>query len=609
MEEVVGRLWDRLITGIACSHYPQAMVSLEDIRRDAGLLFRAFGGDAGFNLEPSFPTPNPARRGLLQRVAGIERHVELAWCDDRALRLPRSLALFPDADLNRDLYLWLAALAAVGSGRSGDWFAVNQWSTRQLLAAWPGLAARYHRLLAAHLGQRPDPAKLPPDAAAGEQVIRRALRHPGSEAAYPLAVEPPFPVYLWLHPLPPRAPDDAAANGDAGAPAGGSRNHAGRGRRRAERVRDPKGGAGLIAFRLESLFSWGEYAHLDRTVDEGNDDAQRVVDDVEVISVSRNRQTVSGALRFDLDLPGAEHDDLPLGGGVRLPEWDCRQGRLRTEHCLVQPMVARDAPDCDLPQRLQRTSRRLRRQFQALQPARRWLSRQTEGEEIDIDAVMNFHVRRRTGAAEGDMRLYRQCRQAERDMACLLLADLSLSTDAWINNDARVIDVIKDSLFLFSESLAAVRDRFAVYGFSSRNRDHVRLHLIKSFHETYHAGVRGRIEVLRPGFYTRMGAAIRYATRLLEDLPIQHRLLVLLTDGKPNDLDCYEGRYGTEDTRMAVIEARRGGLHPFCVTIDEQGQDYLPHLFGAGGFVVMRRPAELPDRLPALYAQLTGRFR
>ena len=119
--------------------------------------------------------------------------------DDRALRLPRSLALFPDADLNRDLYLWLAALAAVGSGRSGDWFAVNQWSTRQLLAAWPGLAARYHRLLAAHLGQRPDPAKLPPDAAAGEQVIRRALRHPGSEAACPLAVEPPFPddPTLW----------------------------------------------------------------------------------------------------------------------------------------------------------------------------------------------------------------------------------------------------------------------------------------------------------------------------------------------------------------------------------------------------------------------------
>jgi nitric oxide reductase NorD protein len=118
--------------------------------------------------------------------------------------------------------------------------------------------------------------------------------------------------------------------------------------------------------------------------------------------------------------------------------------------------------------------------------------------------------------------------------------------------------------------------------------------------------VRGRIAAIKPGYYTRMGAAIRYATRLLAAQPGGRRLLLILSDGKPNDLDCYEGRYGIEDTRRAVHEARALGLTCFCVTIDERGNDYLPHLFGTGGYVVIRRPAELPAQLPVLYARLTA---
>ena len=92
----------------------------------------------------------------------------------------------------------------------------------------------------------------------------------------------------------------------------------------------------------------------------------------------------------------------------------------------------------------------------------------------------------------------------------------------------------------------------------------------------------------------------------MDDQPAGRRLLLLLSDGKPNDLDKYEGRYGIEDTRHAVQQARRLGLTPFCVTIDERGNDYLPHLFGTGGYLVIRRPSELPSRLPLLYARLTA---
>ena len=103
-----------------------------------------------------------------------------------------------------------------------------------------------------------------------------------------------------------------------------------------------------------------------------------------------------------------------------------------------------------------------------------------------------------------------------------------------------------------------------------------------------------------------MGAAIRYATQILAKRPEALRLLLILSDGKPNDVDHYEGRYGIEDTRMSLNAARQEGVRPFCVTIDKEGQGYLPHLFGPSGYTILRNPAELPARLPKLYAQLTA---
>ena len=187
----------------------------------------------------------------------------------------------------------------------------------------------------------------------------------------------------------------------------------------------------------------------------------------------------------------------------------------------------------------------------------------------------------------------------------MLLADLSLSTDAHINDNARVVDVIRDSLFLFSEALTATGDRFALHGFSSRNRNNIRFYNIKDFDEKYNDDVRGHINAIKPGYYTRMGAAIRHASQLLAKEGSGQKLLLILTDGKPNDLDKYEGRYGIEDTRQAVLEAERLGLRPFCVTIDEQAEDYLPYLFGSRSYVLIRNAEELPKKLPLLYLRLT----
>jgi nitric oxide reductase NorD protein len=193
----------------------------------------------------------------------------------------------------------------------------------------------------------------------------------------------------------------------------------------------------------------------------------------------------------------------------------------------------------------------------------------------------------------------------ERSLATLLLADLSLSTDAYATQTARVIDLIREALFVFGEALAASGDPFEMLGFSSVRRQHVRLQHLKGFDEPWGGIARDRVGAIKPGYYTRMGAAIRHATQRLAARPERQRLLLILTDGKPNDLDVYEGRYGLEDTRHAVQAARAAGLTPFAVTIDEQAHDYLPMLFGRQGYAMVHRPQDLVQRLAGLYATLT----
>ncbi len=682
MEEQVGALWHRLITRASERRYPEAAVRLEDMALTLGIVFRALGGDAGLEVKAGDAYAHGARRGLLARIAGSGSRMALAWRDDRALLLPPVIDRFPEPGLNRDLYLWLAALATGEAQADDDWLTGNQRLARSALARFPGLEARYQRLVAAHLAERPDPAHLPPAEATAEIAIRQALADPGSVSGLflahsqpddPSSVQkpaaaigtiqsdpplppsplpppargggearffmdmhrssldgdacgggrkrpsqsrwqrhhPPLPVPLWLHPDPPlpqgaapappdpedqeRTPDEASAD-------------LGRRRRQAERAEMPKKDAGFIGIRMENIFTWGEYVRVDRATDEEDDldRAKAAAEDMDQIAVARDRKASGARLRFDLDLPAASEDDLILSDGERLPEWDWKQRRLLPDHCRIQEMLAAEAPPCPLPDHQRRTAKRLRDQFQALAPARTWLRGRPDGQAIDLDAYLRFATDRRAGAQGDASRLYAEMRSGARDLACLLLADLSLSTDTWIDNRGRVIDAIRDSLFLFGESLAATGDRFAMLGFSSRRRDPVRVHRLKGFGEPYGPTIRGRIQAIKPGYYTRLGAGIRHAAKRLALEPAGRRLLLILTDGKPNDLDRYEGRWGIEDTRHAVGEARRQGLEPFCVTIDPEGNDYLPHLFGTGGYVVIRNPAELPSRLPLLYARLTA---
>ena len=616
MEEYVGLKWHEYITGKASTDHKDATVRLQDQGYEIGVLFRALGGEAGLRIDAAMPRDYYMRRSILQKIAGTHEQVELAWRDDESLRLPEELSLFSEKKLNKYLYLWLAALASQQADGFSHWFVDNQTLTLKVLDKFPGMKLIYQQLVDAFIAIRPGMNELTPVAAEQEKAIRQALLEPGSISEFPSAEFAPCPVYLWLYPGNMgtcEAGEQSVGDADDHSK-GGSNKKKGK-RKKAERVEDYEKNTGLMVFRLENLFSFSEFVPVDRAGDDTDEeDAESVAEDLDVISVSKNRQAASSSIKFDLDLPSNDHDDLHLGDGILLPEWDYRSQKYLQDFCCLQPMInGLDRGESEdetqdygvLPPHLVADAAKLRRQFSGLKPVRQWLNRQQDGDELDLDSWMHYLADKDAGVSSGEQGFYRSFNNQARDLSCLILADLSLSTDAYINNHQRVIDVVQDSLQLLSEALASTGDRFSIYGFSSLKREHVRFNVIKNFNERYSPNIRGRIQNLKPGYYTRMGAAIRQSIKILSAEKSHQRVLMIITDGKPNDLDLYEGRYGVEDTRMAIIEAKQAGLQPFCVTIDEEADEYLPHLFGKNGFVVIKDPAQLPKELPRLYVNLT----
>lgn len=282
-------------------------------------------------------------------------------------------------------------------------------------------------------------------------------------------------------------------------------------------------------------------------------------------------------------------------------EWDHRRQHYRKNWCVMREKDVVPVDDTFVIDTLNRYSglvAQLRRSFEALRDEERLLKRQVYGDGIDIDALVEALSDARDGSEMTD-RLFMRLHRVERDIAVAFMVDMSGSTRGWIN------DAERESLLLLCEALEALGDRYAIYGFSGITRKRCELYRIKRFDEPYGAEVQARISGIRPQDYTRMGFAIRHLTKLLNETAAHTRLLVTLSDGKPDDYSDYRGNYGIEDTRRALLEARRTGIHPFCITIDEHGPEYLPHMYGAVNYTVVSEVRQLPLKVADIYRQLT----
>ena len=292
--------------------------------------------------------------------------------------------------------------------------------------------------------------------------------------------------------------------------------------------------------------------------------------------------------------------------GIAYPEWDWRVTAYRAERTVVHEVTSpRGNPEWALEvlHRHARDVAAVRRQFERLRARRVRLVRQLDGDDLDLDAFVSAWADARAGSAADD-RLYERVRPERRDIAISLLVDVSGSTDSWIADRRRIIDVEKEALILACEALEALGDRYNVLAFSGEGPRTVVIRTVKEFGERNSVAVRERIAGLEHDRYTRLGAAVRHATAALSREHARHRLLLVLSDGKPNDVDEYEGRYGVEDARQAVAEARLQGLSPFCLTVDREAPIYLPRIFGPGAYAVLRHAERLPGVLVDVVRQL-----
>ncbi|WP_343895579.1 nitric oxide reductase activation protein NorD, partial [Craurococcus roseus] len=363
----------------------------------------------------------------------------------------------------------------------------------------------------------------------------------------------------------------------------------------------------LLLNRFETIIGLAEMVNLARAVEDDDEEgARKAADDLDEIAVVQHRRRAATRLKMELDLAPAAAATAQLAPEAHTyPEWDHARRAYHPAHCrvLAEPAAA-EGEDWRPDEAARRRIRRVRRQFEALRPRRQILHAQPDGEELDLSAVVRALADRRAGAP-GSERLFSAARTNQRDLAVAVLVDVSLSTDAWVE-DRRVLDVEKEALLALAAGLDACGDEHAVFAFTSRRRDAVWVRTVKDFDDPFDARALRRIQALKPGHYTRMGAAVRHAARRLADRPRGHRLLLLLTDGKPNDADHYEGRYAVEDTRMAIREARRAGTRVFGVTVDREARDYFPYLFGPGAYAIFPDISRLPTALPAIYRQVAG---
>lgn len=290
------------------------------------------------------------------------------------------------------------------------------------------------------------------------------------------------------------------------------------------------------------------------------------------------------------------------------PEWDFRMADHLQEHVRLVSRKPQETENDFYERTLEGSAglvRQVRRAFEMLRPEgllrlRPWV----EGDEFDDRSLLDSLVDRRAGRLPSD-RLYTKKVKQGRDVAATLLIDLSRSTAHRLPGGTdTVLDVEKEAVVLFCEAMEVLGDRFSVAGFSGTGRLAVDYCEIKQWDEALDASVRNRIGALRPQRNTRMGAAVRHAAARFTACNAPMRLLIMLSDGFPNDTG-YKQRYAVEDTRAAILEARARGIHTHAITVQLRTASRLDAVYGPLHHTLIADVRELPIRLLRLYGKLT----
>jgi fructose-specific component phosphotransferase system IIB-like protein len=300
-----------------------------------------------------------------------------------------------------------------------------------------------------------------------------------------------------------------------------------------------------------------------------------------------------------------EHQGLPPR---HYPEWDYNSQNYRPDWVSVYEALhpAGNASDIDkLLEKHAAILKRMKQILELLKPQNYVRIRyQEEGSELDLDIAIRSLIDFKSGS-QPDLRINMSHRHDGRDIAVMLLLDLSESAnDIPQGASQTILELCQESVSLLSWSIEQLGDKFAIAGFHSNTRHDVRYHHIKGFSEQWDDDVKGRIAGLKASYSTRMGAAMRHAAHYLSSQKADKKLLLVLTDGEPADIDVDDERLLIEDTHKAVQELDQAGIFSYCITLDPHADDYVSDIFGHQHLVI-DNINKLPEKLPALFASLT----
>jgi len=311
--------------------------------------------------------------------------------------------------------------------------------------------------------------------------------------------------------------------------------------------------------------------------------------------------------RSKADERESEEEGLPPR---HYPEWDYQTNSYRPDWVslyeslhpvgdagLIDNLLVKHAP----------LAKRLKQILDLLKPQRYVRVRyQEEGSELDLDIALRSLIDFKAGA-QPDPRINMSHRHDGRDISVMLLLDLSRSVgDTPEGSDQTVLELSREAVSLLGWAVDRLGDELAISGFSSNTRHEVRYQHIKGYSEPWDDTVKGRLAAMEAGYSTRMGAAIRHASEMLATRKSEKKLMMVLTDGEPADVDVSDSKHLIEDTHKAVQELDQKDIYTYCINLDKKGDNYVRRIFGDNRYLIVDRVESLPERLPLVFASLTG---
>lgn len=292
------------------------------------------------------------------------------------------------------------------------------------------------------------------------------------------------------------------------------------------------------------------------------------------------------------------------------PEWDYQNASYKPDWVSLYESIHPTGNAADIDALLDKhkvLAKKLKQILEKLKPQRFVRERyQEEGSELDLDVAIRSLIDYKCGS-QPDTRINMSHKNDGRDIAVMILLDLSASlNDLADGSEQSILQLSQEAVSLLAWTIEQLGDQYAIAGFHSDTRHNLRYYHIKGYSEKFDNTVKSRLAAMDAGYSTRMGGAIRHASHYLNVQPAEKKLMIILTDGEPSDIDVQDKQYLISDTKKAIDEISSKGMSSYCISLDRKADDYIQDVFGKGGYSIIDNVKKLPEKLPLLFTSITS---